>query len=272
MVESYTYFGFVGKYLLVDSRFFAALSLSVAFFLNSERFRKRNLLDFISRLIFRVNRVVFPVLLVVYLLMIFLESWKYANYVFSTYHLQPGNFSYLVVFSFGLFAAKNLGERRMRKTSLNLVTVFVVAFLFLDNFAITSHQVVSTDLFILLHPRATYEQKMQNYWGFFYEYVGFVKANSPKNSTILIPPQEPPWQETGHGALVRYFLHPRKIVQGTYNGKIDTKTVDYVMLAWGELPGLSSDKYGWPKVPIAIEKVVYLDTNSRLWGLIKVKK
>jgi voltage-gated potassium channel Kch len=261
-LETYSYIGFIGKFIIIDSRFFLALSLVSAFLLRQK-----------SVLVFKVNRIILPLLLALYLVMQVFEAARYHNYIFSSVHLQPGNFFYLIVLSGGLFIFDRLKKGTIEVNNiLKLGIILVSIFIFTENFTLTAHQAISSDLYILLHPRATYGAKMQNYWGFFYEYMTFVKSSTLENSTIMIPPQELPWLSIGNGALVRYFLYPRKIISGKTDSLPNIGSADYVMIAWGEWEGSDPSKYGWPKVNVPAEKTIYMNKDSKAWGIIKIKK
>ncbi len=117
----------------------------------------------------------------------------------------------------------------------------------------------------------TYDKKMGYYWGFFYDYMLFVKENTPENSTIIVPPQESPWFMTGNIGLVRYFLYPRNFIQGTYDKPLDIDSADYVMLAWGEWKENDMSRYGWPKVKVDAEETILLNGDKN-WGILKIKK
>jgi hypothetical protein len=281
-LETYTYIGFLKKYLMVDSRFFIMLTIIFAPFAYSVATGKHSLWVVLNNLLFKINQLVFPLSLIAYLVMQSLESYKFHNYVFSTYHLQPNNFFYLVVLSGGLILVKkvkipiikllivpnnlnNLGK------FIRICIVSVFTFLLIDNFAISVNQAIGSDMYILLHPLATYDQKMQNYWGFFYDYIMFVKNNTPEHSTVMIPPKESPWLSTGNESLVRYFLYPRNLVQGTKGENIKLDGVDYILMAWGEWTVNDATKYGWPKIQFSNKDVIYFG-NSKNWGLIKIKK
>jgi hypothetical protein len=141
---------------------------------------------------------------------------------------------------------------------------------------------------MLSHAGFSYDDKMRYVWGFYYDYMAFVKSYTPENAKILIPPQQGPWFSEGNGALSRYFLYPRKL----YNGNditVQTDDFDYIMIAWGSWTNYPDSAYGWPKVNINAEKLVYFTPgdksvqvyledydpkdkkNAGGWGLIKLR-
>jgi hypothetical protein len=265
-IETYTYIGFIRKFVFVDSRFFLVLAvISSALVIDKK-------LNLISVMVFKINCVFLPVLLTVYVLMQTLEASHFHNYVFSTYHLQPENFFYMVILSGSLYILNKFGKKIYGVDSILMLGIFsVLIYIFTVNLNLSFNQAIYSDLYIAFHPKATYDQKMHDYWGFVYDYITFVKNNTPENSTIMIPPQEAPWFTTGNEAIVQYFLYPRNLVQGTLDKSLDIKSVDYVLLAWGEWTDSDASKYGWPKVKINTEKVIYFNGDKK-WGIIKVKK
>ena len=128
---------------------------------------------------------------------------------------------------------------------------------------------------------------MQKKLGTFYNYMVFVKDNTEENSRIIIPPQEEPWLSVGNRFLVRYFLHPRIIIQGQYENNPSVKA-DYILISEGGWTASDPVRYGWPKVFVAAEKIVYFDIeeksvstqikdydpdelqNKTAWGIIKL--
>lgn len=147
---------------------------------------------------------------------------------------------------------------------------------------------------VISNPFASSKEKMEMSFGKqFYDYVDFVKANTPENSRILIPPQGFPWPQTGNAAYMRYFLYPRTLMSGKeFEPGVDLikEKYDYVLIAWGESKDLQFGfTNGWPKFNVKAESVTYLSTNGKgyqvtgdyifdkeskgdLWGIAKVKK
>lgn len=286
-IETYSYLGFLSKYILVDSRFFLVLAIVSAFLLVG---RKINLT---SSLILKINNIFLPLFTILYIVMQTLEVLHFRNYTFSKYHLQPANFFYIVIFSFILFIVSRLIKEGKFIYELSIVRViifFVVAYAFLVGLADTLNEAIYTDTYILLHANASYDFKMRERWGIYYSYIKFVKENTPESALILVPPQTSPWGETGNIALDRYFLYPRTLANGRLDNYTNMSDYDYVMISWGEEEGFDKDKYGWPKYPVNAEYIIYFDgdTGSKTivkenynpeiskaqggWGIIKVKK
>lgn len=141
------------------------------------------------------------------------------------------------------------------------------------------------------HLNATYDRKMEESLGkTFFDYVVFVKKNTPEGARILIPPYSAfPWPQTGNFAYMRYFLYPRELVSGEeYKPAQNLENFDYVLIAWGETPTTSgSFTHGWPKFDVNSKEITLLTANGNiikmnsnyiysklkgreLWGLIKI--
>lgn len=63
-------------------------------------------------------------------------------------------------------------------------------------------------------PWLTYDQKMHEKYGFYYDFTLFVKNNTPGNAVILISPIQPPLAGSGNSTFSNYFLYPRKLING----------------------------------------------------------
>lgn len=274
------------KHIYIDSVFLVMITIFFAILLIG---KKKTLLD---RLIYRLNTIVFILSLLLYLALQILEAYHFRNYVFSTYHLQPNSLLYLVVLSFVIFLILKPRETNIDISNKRMgVLIVTVSFFLLSIGGIVDiiNNAVYSDIYVFLHWNSSYDLKMTERWGIYYQYIQFVKNNTPENSTILVPPQELPWYSTGNVALDLYFLFPRTLGNGNFNNSIDLEKYDYVMLSWGEWNGVEKDKYGWPKEKIKAEKIIYFDpktksvieekkdydpgdTVSGVWGIIRVKK
>lgn len=287
ILESYFYIGVLRKFVLIDSRFLIILTLFSGFYIINQK------MHLFATLIFKLNQLIFPLSVIVYLVLLTLESTHFHNYVFSTYHIQPSNFFYMVILSGGLFLVYKLvnSKKISYKFSLNEFIVFAVLIVvFMEGFSRTVEVAMYSDVYILTHLNSSYDYKMEERWGIYYDYIKFVRENTPEGSSILVPPQELPWYSTGNVGLDRYFLFPRFLENGSYDGPIDFGKYDYVMLVWGEWNDAPKERYGWPKIEVPAEKMIYFnpetkqvteidgnykpnnDLNKSVWGIVKVKK
>jgi hypothetical protein len=114
-----------------------------------------------------------------------------------------------------------------------------------------------------LNKDTKYAYIMQAKYGYYYDYMEFVKTIVPENSSILIPPQINPWQFEGNQRLDRYFLYPRTLYS---TGEVNLPgNYDYILIAWGNsaFPPDKGDLYGWPRFKIKAEDVYIYDINTK---------
>ncbi len=259
----------------------------------------------ISGGIYKMSSAALIVFAVGYIVFNFLEAVNYPNFVFSNFHIHPKElttpllltlFTYFVLANFKyLRHARNLKIRGMVKLLSSLILCWIIFQNFIGLFGIVAKDID----FIIKYPAASYEQKMEMKLGKqFYDYVMFIKRNTPENSKILLPPfPRPlpayPWPQTGNNIYMRYFLYPRVLLNGEeYTPKYDLvkEKIDYVLIAWGETQTTSGNyTHGWPKFDVRANKVIYMISeteikeeagnyiykdveNKELWGIIEVKK
>lgn len=130
--------------------------------------------------------------------------------------------------------------------------------------------------YILFHCRNTYDEKMAYQWPVFYNFMVFVKNNTPENATIIIPPMGNPWlMGSGNPHFVRAFLYPRDIIQETAmiaeNNLLTFPHNTYILISWGKEACIPDpDCHGWPRQKIEAQKVIYKDPDST--GAIEVRE
>lgn len=112
--------------------------------------------------------------------------------------------------------------------------------------------------FQLLLPR---EEKLRVKLGwFYYDYIQFIKRQTPEDAVVLVPPQGFPWPATGNVAYLRYFLYPRYLINGDEReSRVDLKKegVEYVLLDWGESRTEYDYTQGWPKFWLPAKRIIY---------------
>ena len=287
-IESVSYIGYIRKFLFVDSRFILASTIVVILiyfpyiFFTQSRYVK---------ILFTLNKIILFCSTLFYFALQFLEAKNFNNYIFSNYHIQPDIFFNIVLFSLVLFVFDKFRNSFLlkKKQILNVLVIFFLVYFTITNFAKTFNQVFKTNFFVLNHLNYNYGQKMTSTWGYYYDYMKFVKENTPEDAHILIPPQDGPWYAEGNVALSRYFVYPRRLYNGNYDS-VSLNDMDYVMIAWGSWNIGDKNRYGWPKVKIDADYLLYVtssdnsvsrykenyDPNNEKnvggWGLIKVKK
>lgn len=259
LADTLKYPGFIGNHFVLDAKVYFVLSLM--FFLAPAKNR-------FSSLISLVNKIVLAASLLIYLVFIFIEEAHYPNYALATYHFHLDGLIYLVLFSLSLFILgkiKNDGLFKSKNFGF-IVLAFLVAYTLAVNVGSTLETAFETDTYILLHLRDSYDQKMFYQWHDFYNYMLFVKTNTPDNASIIIPPQIAPWwTRSGNAGLVKYFLYPRTIIQYSTENIPDIKSLPqgtYIMIAWGEW---GCDQYGckgWPTQIIKSKEAIFKDPNS----------
>lgn len=257
MVEVVTYKGYLWKHLFIDPTI--VMSLSIFCLL-------------LTRKKIYFSKQIFYATLFVYFILNFLDVYKYHNFVYSKYHIQPENILYLVVFSLITYLINELRIKYYKPHWLHSSIFIIFTYILITNISLTINLAFSNIGYILFHPKDSYTQKMSHYWGFFYDYMVFVKSNTEENAVIEIPPQESPWLSSGNSLLVRYFLYPRRIVQGDINLSNSQSGIDYILVSYGEWPDSDVSKYGWPKNMSSYKNVIYMNSNDKKWGIIILKK
>jgi len=319
ILESFIYSGFVHKYIFFGFQFFFLFTILGGLLIRSglplDKTVKGKWIDY-YKILAKLNNLAFPVILSATLITSAVEKAHYRNYVFSKIHLQPQNLFWVCFVSFSLvildignlgriwFLDKAIfGEKiipRLTLTYLKRIVVLALVFwVLIFNVRFASSEIFKNFFFILRHPFASYDEKMKGAWGDVYNYMLFIKQNTPDNAVIANPPPIKPWNNEGSGPLVTAFLYPRIFVQDENDeNKIDLKA-DYALIAWGWFRCSESDVgpddedcHGWPRVKVPAEWIIYKkensteitkrfentiydpqdDINKYTWGLIKIKK
>jgi hypothetical protein len=105
-------------------------------------------------------------------------------------------------------------------------------------------------------------------WGKQYQFMVFVRNNTPEDANIIIPPEQDPWlMGSGNGTYVRAFLFPRKIIQeGLTIPSDDLNNFpenSYILIDWGkEECKPDPECHGWPRQNIKSAKIIYKDPDS----------
>ena len=260
-LDTLKYPGFVGKHFLIDGRLCAAL---VLLFLLISATKSKYL-----KLVLKLNTLVLILVTAAYLGFSFIEAVHFPNYVLSTYHFSLDGLGFLFLFSFSLFLIHRIRVKKAIVKSKNigyLILVFFVAYVFMANTGASITAALKEDFYVFTHLGETYDQKMYFRWKGFYNYMLFVKNNTPEDASIVIPPQIAPWwTRSGNLKLVTSFLYPRKIIQ--YDTKLipDPKSLPpdtYIMIAWGEWECDIQGCKGWPEQVIKTKEAIFKDPNS----------
>lgn len=164
----------------------------------------------------------------------------------------------------------------MQKLFFNLIYLlfaFFVLFSFAKNFRITVGNAYVKLSEIKNLGYLNYDQKMRFKIGKFYDYTKFVKANTPEDAVIAIPPMSDVWWKTGNGAYIYYFIYPRHPFYAEVDKLPDNPDITYVLLVKGDT--LDSDERAkWPKFKVPTKRIIYYPDQKYLpgWGIIELKK
>ena len=230
-----------------------------------------------------------------------LERLNYPNYVLANFDIYYQNLfpiSVVGLISFCFYKWQDFAaflSRYETKQQRDLIgegaalgiVILLVFYLISSVYSIYS-DAFSRDVYVFTHLQDNYDQKMHYNWNFFYDYMRFVKEQTPQNAIVVIPPTQDAWLSSGNDVLVRYFLYPRKIIQGQLDS-LPKQKYNYLLLDKGEW-NVADDLYGWPRVAVDSEEIIYFDQstekvsqyfgnynpnvndNKMKWGVIKVKE
>jgi hypothetical protein len=99
------------------------------------------------------------------------------------------------------------------KTNWATVTTMALFCGFLSmNLVPSVDRLINSLIPVVRHPMATYDDKMTSTWGDFYQFMAFLRDNTPRNATILAPPSNIQYgNREFFGPYVEYFLYPRNV-------------------------------------------------------------
>lgn len=184
-----------------------------------------------------------------YFLFNFVEEHNYKNYVYSHYHIQPQLILRpIILISFFLIAylvrdkivfLSNIKSYEPKKNYINsilafalvvILAVFCIGNLF-EDVSLLSKYFVDFMKTASMSKEEKYNYVMRSNYGYYFDYMEFVKSVVPSSSSILLPPQKNPWQLEGNQCLDRYFLYPR-VLYSQYDQHLSNE-YDYVLITWG---------------------------------------
>ncbi len=91
----------------------------------------------------------------------------------------------------------------------------------------------------------SYEQKMHDVWGAYFDFMQFVQTTTPDTSVLLFD------SKYYFATLNLYFLYPRKLIYGNEETLHSHPEINYVVI---------SD--GFPNFPVAGEKIMFDDKQG----------
>lgn len=260
-LEVVKYPGFIGNHFFIDAKVYFAIVVFLILLTDTE--------SKTTRFILKANRIFLIVISLAYLAFSLLEGANFTNYVLATYHFHLDGLILPVLFSLFIFLADKfkylLPKVSGRKGIVYSALIFLIIFFMVKNVSYAADTGISKDSYILFHLQSSYDERMFYQWGIFYQYMIFVRNNTPTDATIVIPPQQDPWlMGSGNDNFVRAFLFPRKIVQETLvipNTRIYNPGT-YILITWGKEACKPEGCHGWPKQEIKAAKIIYKDSNS----------
>jgi len=106
----------------------------------------------------------------------------------------------------------NLVSTLQRVRFILMLIVFVVVFA--AQFGRGIHPVLTHLVRDLRDLGSSYDEKMRRRWGWYYDFISFIKENTPEDANILFPPQSNQYSKIGNLGLNSYFLLPRGLHHG----------------------------------------------------------
>ena len=268
--EAVTYSGLIHKHLGIDSSIIYLISMGLSF--THYKFPK------IFTLMFGIFSYAIAI---IYIVLVFLEKTVYPNYIFTVTHINLLTFLLFVGLTwFHYLRTKKVGFVK----SLLIASIIYVG---INGTGRMLAIVYSQIRRIVTNPFATYDQKMTSAYSGFYLAMKEVVKLTPDDAIILIPPQGNPWEVEGNGAMVTYFVYPRKVRNLTIDDMPEIyKNNTYILIARGSWERKGSVDYGWPKTPVKASMLWQIDLDKKInykyerdynpekdkwdWGLIEV--
>ena len=262
ILDAVKYPGFIGNHFFIDAKIYSAIVIVLLLFVNT----KSKILDFVLK----INTTVLILSSIIYVFFSYLEGSHYQNFVLSSYHFHLDGLVFVVLFSLSIFLISKFKSKESKpikiKNSGYYILMFLIAYTLVSNVGTSLSKSLSGDIYVFTHIEDSYDQKMFFQWGNFYNYMVFVKNNTPENAGIVIPPEIAPWfTRTGSAQLVRHFLYPRKLIQFETAEIPDLKSLPggtYIMIAWGDW---ECERYGcgvWPEQTIKAKEAILKDPDS----------
>jgi len=265
LADTVKYPGVVANYLIIDAKVYFAITITL---LALTSFRSK-----LANNIIKLNNIILVPLFLIYLVLILLEGSHFTNYVLNVFRLHLDGLVVVVLFSISIFLTNKFKDEIPKSVSsaklLYYVIVFLLTLFLVKNASYVFDMAFNRNSYILFHLRNSYDQKMTYEWGKFYQFMIFVKNNTPENATIITPPMEDPWRMgSGNPNFVRAFLFPRRIIQESKI--ISEKNITsfgpntYILITWGkEACKPDPDCHGWPRQDIYAKQIIYkMDNNE----------
>jgi len=227
-------------------------------------------------------KVIAIILFIFSSILYFFEYRYFPNYSFSHFHLNPLG----LAFAFSILAIF-IYRPTVKKSILLTFSTYLLIVFALANLPAVIGDSVSGLTYAISTRNQTYNQKLAQEIGPDYDYFQFVNSIVKEDETIMLPPWQLPWRHTGDFNYARYFLYPRKVVNGQLT--LLPSETNYVLLTSETENGMDKDYPIWPNFPVKAEEIIiynFNDNTSQIitknydpkdwlgkhpWGLIKIK-
>jgi hypothetical protein len=153
--------------------------------------------------------------------------------------------------------------------SRNLVLTFILLFvLFVNLLFALPHK---NELLVILHnPFLSQEDRFRLKVGSpAFEYLRFLKENTPSDAVISLPPDQPEYRLYGNYLYMNYFLYPRKLIPSYDSNSTPSASATHALVIMGVNRQTNQDCCLWP-VDTDTKNTNYLQTTPIL-GVVKLK-
>ena len=264
LLDTVKYPDFVGNHFFISSVVYFAIATTLLIFLNTE--------SKIMNLVFRLNRILLVLTLVLYIVLSLIEGAHYMNYILNTLHIHLDGIAYPLLFNISILLVEKFKHLVPKPSGRTKVTypllIFLLIYFVAGNMTYITNMAFERNSYIPFHLGDSYDEKMYYRWGDFYRFMVFVRQNTPETATIILPPEQDPWLiGTGNPNFVRSFLYPRKVVsEKLIIPEADLKSFPdntYLLISWGkEVCNPEPTCHGWPRQDIKAQKIIYKDPDS----------
>lgn len=204
--------------------------------------------------------IIFLIVLSVSALPVLLDEFFYPNYFYSHLLIRP-EYLYLTC---GLVLALML--RPTFRRPLHVYCLVLVGFLLSQSLGKTLGRVVE----LVTFGNGLYEKKLVSTYGQKYYFIEYLKTVIPKNSRVLIPPDQLPFRHTGSVQLMQAWLYPRQVYTASYGWVLEPKSLvgfDYIILSSESDSGSLSL---WPDFEIRVKKMFVYDWTKKVGNEISI--
>lgn len=265
--------GILNKYLKISSTGLVELN----YFLFLPLVNPTNPIIFTRKQVFTLLTILL-IEVIIYNFLNSAEGTTYPNFVYHTYHINYIELNSIIkltalpliltIANLLLDAKKyqevinNKAQSFIENNKLGLTLLLILLILTYQNIAsLFSFNVMGRITYMLKNPFINTEKRLAvELTPDFYNYLQFIKNNTPSNARILIPPQDAPWYNYGNRGFMRYFLYPRILINGSRNVAPENfQDYDYCLVIGGKYnPDIYRSEEDWPQFQIPAKEASYL--------------